>query len=276
MLSTTDLDPIKDVSSERNPLPASEHGSLSRELAAAYHTMIGFYRDQLHLTDHDAEVRTRGLDLTPTEADEQRERIWDQPADQTSWFDLQRLIERDPEAMVAVWAAIKAAAADELASGFRTAQALEWRGRPWQRARFLAIRDSFRADTPPQTGIQSALLDTAAAAFSDYLEWSEQLSVLTSSEVESERSRLSRDGFLTPPRLSMAEAIEQAAKAVDQAHARFLRTVKMLHELQRTTPSFFIGQAAQVNVGGQQVNVTDPQSVTSCRRDLSKSSGRGT
>lgn len=58
----------------------------------------------------------------------------------------------------------------ELASGHRTAAALDWHGRPWQRAHFLAIRDSFRADNPPRTGIKAALLDTAAEAFGDYPE----------------------------------------------------------------------------------------------------------
>ena len=65
---------------------------------------------------------------------------------------------------------VKTAARDELASGHRTGDALEWQGGPWDRARFLAIRDSFRGDTPPRDGIEAALIDSAAEAFSDYLE----------------------------------------------------------------------------------------------------------
>ena len=64
---------------------------------------------------------------------------------------------------------LKAAARDELDSGHRTARALDWDGRPWDRARFLAIRDSFRADYEPRPGIETALVDLAAEAFGDYL-----------------------------------------------------------------------------------------------------------
>jgi hypothetical protein len=271
MTSIADPDAMNVLTPDNSSVPGSETGAIARELATAYHDMITFYRDQLQLTDEDAELRSRGLDLTSGEAGEVRDRVWNQPADQVSWFDLQRLVERDPEEMLAIWAAIKAEAANELASGHRTAEALDWRGRPWQRARFLAIRDSFRADTPPHSGIQSALLDIAAEAFGDYLEWTEQFHVLTSSEVESERSRLSRDGFLTPPRLSITEAIEQAARMAERAHARFLRTVKMLHELQRTTPSVFVAQAGQVNLGAQQVNVSTPNATSVHHQDLAKS-----
>ena len=55
-------------------------------------------------------------------------------------------------------------------------------------------------------------------------------------------------------RLSYAEAITQAVTRAERAHARFLRTVKMLHELRRA-PVLQIGHAAQINVGQQQVNV---------------------
>jgi hypothetical protein len=98
-------------------------------------------------------------------------------------------------------------------------------------------------------------LDTAAEAFGDYLEWSEHLHMQASTEVESERHRLEHDGGWSPPRLGMAEAIEQSAKMAERAHTRFLRTVKMLHELQRSAPTLFVGQAGQINVGTQQVNV---------------------
>jgi hypothetical protein len=144
----------------------------------------------------------------------------------------------------------------KLAGPEADAQALEWQSRPWQRARFLAIRDSFAANTPPRNGIEAALLDTAAEAFGDYLEWSEHLHMQASSEVESERSGLERDRQWRPSRLSMAEAIEQSSKLAERAHARFLRTVKMLHELQRSTPTLYVGSAGQINVGQQQVNMS--------------------
>ena len=45
---------------------------------------------------------------------------------------------------------------------------------------------------------------------------------------------------------------------VEQAHARFLRTVKMLHEVRKYAPPVYIGHAGQINVGHQQVNVSTP------------------
>ncbi len=62
---------------------------------------------------------------------------------------------------------LKAAARDELDSGHRTAQALDWNGGPWERALFLAIRDSFRADYRPRPGFEAAMVDLAAEAFGD-------------------------------------------------------------------------------------------------------------
>ncbi len=262
--STTPLSAtIESESKAKVMLPDQETGSLARELARAYQHMAAYYRDQLQLSGSDADKHARGLDSTPHQAAENLARIRERPVDQVSWFDLDHLVERHPEEMAAVWSQIKAEARKELASGHRTAQALDWGGTPWHRARFLAIRDSFRAGTPPRNGIESALLDTAAEAFGDYLEQSEHLHMQVRSEMESERDRLQRDGGWSPPRLSMAEAIEQSTKMADRAHTRFLRTVKMLYDLRRTSPSLYVGTAGQINVGAQQVNVAGPSAEAS-------------
>jgi len=217
--------------------------------------MSGFYRGQMHLSAGEADRAARGLDQTPDEALADLDRIRERPPDQVTWGDLQRLVNVDPDAIVAAWAQLKAAARGELASGHRTARALEWQGRPLDRARFLAIRASFLDSTPPQNGIEAALVDTAAQAFSDYLQWSEKGHMQAGSEIASERDTLERHGSWSPARLSTAEAIEQSSKMVERAHTRFLRTVKMLHDLQRTSASIFVGGDAQINVGQQQVNV---------------------
>ena len=240
-------------------LAENETAVLARELAHAYRRMATFYQDQLKLSGPEADARARGLDYTAHEAAEDRQRILERPPDQVTWYDLNRLIERNPEDMIAAWSTIKAQAREELASGYRTAHALDWNSRPWQQARFLAIRDSFRASTPPQNGIESALIDTAAEAFDDFLELTEHFHMQISSEVETEQHRLEREGGWIPPRLSMGEAIEQSSRLAERAHTRFLKTVKMLHELRRLTPTVYVGNAGQVNVGSQQVNVASPQ-----------------
>jgi hypothetical protein len=271
----TNMDPLTGIVMRDSEVPPTvteqETGSLARELARAYRHMASFYRDQMQLTEPDADTHARGPDCAPQQAAEDLARVRERPVDQVSWFDLDRLVERNPEETAAVWSQIKAEARKELASGHRTAQALDWGGTPWQRARFLAIRDSFRAGTPPRNGIESALLDTAAEAFGDYLEQSEHLQMRVGSEMESERDRLERDGGWSPPRLSMAEAIDQSAKMADRAHTRFLRTIKMLHDLRRLTPTVYVGNAGQVNVGAQQVNVaTSASEVGRTDGDLSK------
>lgn len=193
----------------------NEAGSLATELAHAYRQQAAFYRDQLHLSVDEADLATRGLDQTPERALEDLVRIRERAPDQVTWGDLQRLVDYDPDVLVAAWAQLKAEARQELATGHRTAQALEWNGRPLDRARFLAIRDSFRDSAPPRPGIESALVDTAAEAFGDYLEWSEHLHMQVSTEVTSERTSLERHGEWSPVRLSYAEAIEQSAKMAD-------------------------------------------------------------
>lgn len=251
---------LRTPKSDTSPaLAENETAVLARELAHAYRRMAAFYHDQLKLSGPEADARARGLDYTAHEAAADRQRILERPPDQVSWFDLNRLIERNPEDMIVVWSQIKAHAQEELASGYRTAHALDWNSRLWQQARFLAIRDSFRASTPPQNGIESALIDTAAEAFGDYLELTEHFHMQISSEVETEQHRLEREGGWTPPRLSMAEAIEQSSKLAERAHTRFLRTIKMLHDLRRLTPIVYVGNASQVNVGSQQVNVSAPR-----------------
>jgi len=201
----------------------NEAKSLASELSNAYQNMSSFYRDHMRLDPSDADQAARGLDQTPEQALADLVRIREQAPDQVSWGDLQRLVNYDADELVAAWAHLKAEARDELASGHRTARALEWNGRPLDRARFLAIRDSFRETTPPQNGIESALVDTAAEAFSDFLQSTEQLHMQVSSEVASERDSLERHGSWSPARLSTAEAIEQSAKMAEHAHKRLQR-----------------------------------------------------
>lgn len=250
----------------------TEAGSLATELANAYLQMVTFHRDQMHLAPADADQAARGLDRTPEQALEDLVRIRERAPDQVTWADLQRLVNHDPDEMVAAWAHLRAEARAELASGHRTAQTLEWQGRPVDRARFLAIRDSFRGTTPLRNGIEAALVDTAAGAFSDFLHWTAQVRMQAGSEAATERDSLERHGSWSPARLSATEAIEQSATMAERAHKRFLSTIKMLHELQRTSATVFIGNASQINLGQQQVNVLSRSGKRPA--DLPKSLGR--
>ena len=251
-----------------------EAGPLAVELAKAYRQQVQWYRDQMRMDDVEADTRARGTDYSPQEVTEDLQRIQDQPPDQVSWFDLERLVERDPDAMVAVWQDIKQQAREELRSGHRAAKAVAWGGSPWQRARFLAIRSSFREEHPPQSGIEVALVDMAAADFSAWLELSEQYQMLTSTEGELERGSLERTGRWTPPHELIAEHTERAERMVEAAHQRVLKTVRMLIEVRRSAQTLYVAHAGQVNVGQNQVNLTERRAATSAApQDLPKSSG---
>jgi hypothetical protein len=235
---------------------SDEAGSLALELVSAYRQMIALYRDDMGYTEVEAHARARGLDMSSEQAARDVSRIRGQAPAHVTWSDLQRLADCNPDQMVAVWDEMKGDARDELASGHRAAQALDWQRRPWTRARYLAIRDSLRADSPPQTGVEAALLDMAAEAMGDYLEWSEQLHIQASSEVASERDQLREEGRWSAPRQRTADAIEQSSRMAERAHKRFLQTIKAFHELRRSSSSLYVRHAGQINVGQQQVNVT--------------------
>lgn len=240
---------VADVPAER-----IEAEPLAAELARAYGRIVTFYRDQMHLSGPEADAQARGADDTPDQAAVDLARIRTRPPDQVSWFDLNRVVDRDPEAFAELWKDLKAAARDELASGHRTAQALDWDGRPWDRARFLAIRDSFHADHRPHPGMEAALVDLAAESFGDYLAWSEQLHMQAVTEADIERHDLARNGKWKPQRIGSAEAMEQSARMAERAHLRFLRTVAALGNLRRSGP-VYVGHAGQVNIAPHQVNI---------------------
>ncbi len=235
----------------------AEVGSLARELAGAYARMATFYRDQMRLDPADAERRARGADYDDAAFAADRERIADRPADEVSWWDLTRLAERDPEAMAAAWARVKEEARAELATGHRTARALEWGGRPWDRARFLALRSAFRAEWRPRGGVEAALVDMLAQSFDAYLKWSERLTAQAETEGQLEDHKRKQEGYWQPPRISVAAAMEQSAAMADRAHRGFLLTLRALQDLRRLPP-VSIAAAGQVNIGAQQVNVTAP------------------
>jgi hypothetical protein len=64
------------------------------------------------------------------------------------------------------------------------------------------------------------------------------------------------EGQWSPPRLSQAEAVDQAAAMVDRFNRMCLRTLRALRDLRRySPPSVVVQHAGQVNVGRQQLNM---------------------
>ena len=192
---------------------------------------------------------------------------------QVSWNDLGRLMEHEPERGRDLWFAIKAAARHELATGVRGANALEgpmsMQRSPWQRARYLAIVDALNDDLRPRGALEALMIQRIASTYELCLRWQalaierQELEVWQGeSMVRQERERMSaaqrerhrlEHGYL-PPRLSQAEAIQEAALMADRFERAFLRLVREFRNQRRVFASLV--------VAGGQVNITDgPQQV---------------
>src|SRR5262249_35535740 len=117
------------------PVRDPEAGPLARETAAALREAVASYEQEEGLSTAQAAARVRE-DLLERE----REAL-DCPPDRVAWSDLAGLLGRDPLAFQRRWEQIQLAAREELSSGHRASRPVEVYGStPWQRARFLALR----------------------------------------------------------------------------------------------------------------------------------------
>ena len=233
------------------PSEAPEAGSLARELGREYKRAVRYYLERAEEARTEPEVLARYL--TGEDAD----RVLEAPPNELSWAALQRAAERDPALAEAAWGRIRAEAENELASGHRAALALEAPdgGSPWERARFLAIRRSFRREWGPAGGIEEALVDTLAQSYTGYLLWLARLTARSAIEAKREDREVERAGSWTPPTVDRAAAVAEAAAMVDRFNKLFVRTLRALRDLRRYAPPVIVQNAGQVNVGAQQLNV---------------------
>jgi hypothetical protein len=181
--------------------------------------------------------------------DEVRDELVIAPADQISWWRLSELVAQDPEAGYQIWRRIRDEARQELVSGHRAARAIEHDSRPWERAQFLALREAFRAEWRPQGGIEDALIDAMAQAYTGYQTWLERLDILATGEGKVEDHQLRERGYYLTPRLTTAQTIEQSAAMADRFHRMFLRSLRALRDLRRYSGPVVVQQAGQVNLG---------------------------
>jgi hypothetical protein len=96
----------------------------------------------------------------------------------------------------------------------------------------------------------------ASQAQAGYLDWLQRLTERTAlASIGGER--LAREeAKWQAPRQSDADAIEQAAEMMDRFNRIFLRTLRALRNLRRYAGPVIVKNAGQVNVGGQQLNMT--------------------
>jgi hypothetical protein len=233
------------------PAAPSEAGVLADELAASFARMVREYEKHFKLPHADA--RQRAAEAEPDGG----QRILHGPPDQVSWFDLSQIARTDPDRAAARWEEIKGAALDELQTGHRAARAVETAAdNAWQRAQFLALRKELAAEWQPRNGIEHQLLDTMAQAMTCYLSWLHKFTVRTElSNIGGDRLE-KEEGKWQSPRQIDADAIDQAAEMMDRFNGIFLRTLRALRDLRRYAGPVIVQNATQVNVGGQQVNMT--------------------
>jgi hypothetical protein len=211
---------------------AGEARMRARETAAAYHSKVLGLKHQLGLSAEEA----------ITEADKPTGlsamfRIMDLPPEAVTWEDLQALIGNTGERSAARWETIKRAALEELRSGDRAGGVLQGHDpHPFRLARFLAIREELADGWQPRNGIERQLIDQMA-----------QAEVMANAWLE----RLALDASLADP-----EAAEKAGAMVERFHKMFVRTLRALHDLRKLPLAVFVQNAGQVNVGHQQVNMT--------------------
>jgi len=239
------------VATETTAERTAEAGPLKREMDGAHRRLAEHYVDHYGLTPDAAMVRAK--ETADSASDKQL--IDGDPRD-TTWCELQSLTERDPVRQEQCWQEMKQAAADELQSGHRAAEAVEASSiRPWERAQFLSLRDSLATEWKPQTGIEWMLIDTMAQAYTSQLMWQQRVTLWSTLEPDNDNRTVKENGQWHPPRVDVSDAIEEAARMVDRFNRMVLRTLRALRDLRRYTPNVIVQNAGQVNVGEQQVNV---------------------
>lgn len=249
----------------------AEVGPIVRRLAAAYEANLRFRMRELHETAEEADHKVRQV------YDEDRQHAaFEEASDQVSWFAISSLVEADPEAGWGIWERVKAKAAEELASGHRAAQALDWDNSPWGRAQFLAIRQAFVDEWQP-TGSELLLVDQMAHAHSLYLYWIERAQVQACLEASSMDKQLHERGRWKPRQISAAESLDQSAQMAERWQRLFVRALRALRDLRRHAPPVVLaGPGSQVNVGHQQVNtvgaVDEPHPTGRDRSDFPRAS----
>ena len=177
--------------------------------------------------------------------------------EEINWGHLTAVAEVNTDDCFKLWSRVREAADDELQSGMRGAKVAGDNSDPYALARYLAIRDSFADQWQPQGGIESAMVEMLATAYSLQLYWSTVAHDRAMRVHDRQREALKRfeAGGWKSPYQSEADAVDQAHRLADGYNRQFLRVLRQLRDLRRYAP-VVIQNAQQVNLGNQQVNVS--------------------
>lgn len=143
-----------------------EQTTIARECAADFAGMVTWYRKHYQTNADEALSKATG------NAQEDLERVLRSPRDQIHWHEIDNIATIDGEKALALWNSIKREALEELQSGHRAAKTMEaTQSHPWQRARFLAIRQELGEEWQPRNGMERQLIDTMTTAQANYFLW---------------------------------------------------------------------------------------------------------
>src|SRR5262245_26192163 len=242
---------MHELAVHREALPANlEVGTLARELAATFRSLVSHHKDQLGLSNQEAAAMAE----EPSSPEDEQSML-SVPADQVPWVTLHALAQKDPEKALRLWNRMKGEALDELQSGHRAARVMEGcQSDAWGRAQFLAIRQDLLDAWQPRNGVERQLIDAMAQAQTAMFFWQGVPSIRASAELKREEFDIRESGGWGPPRVLEHQAVEQAAAMVDRFSRIHLRTLRALCNLRKVPLAVVVQNADQVNIGGQQVN----------------------
>jgi len=250
----------------------TEPGSM-KTAQGAHLDLTASRHDLSHALTRQIDFMVKHMNLSPDEAaasvrDARGIQPEDEDADQVSWYALSRLLEVEPERGERLWQSIRDDAANELRRGVRSSRSVErFNAGPYDRARMVAILTSLRTSLAPRDGLEELLIHQMACAYELHLHWQERASAYAQQdEWEGERDRRnaisnmsakqreryeSDHGWL-PPRVSSAEAIDQAVMIADRYQRSFLRLMKAFRDNRRLFSALIVA-GGQVNIAEQQI-----------------------
>ena len=234
--------------------------ALTNELLASRARRAALLRDALGVPGDAAPASAVDAEAAPPA----EEALMRKPGRQVSWTDLDRLATARPEAMLEKWASMKDQARAELESGQRACTVLG-RTEPWERAQYLAVRQSMVEAWQPQGGIELSLVEQMAQSYACWMTWLEDFHYLQRTEVarrrvDDEEAVLRFNEQYVPPRVSEVEYADRALQMAERFQRMYLRSLRALRDLRRYGNSVTIHNTGPMTVGGnQQVNVSRDQ-----------------
>lgn len=253
------------------------YDSLLRVMNKYFGSKVAFYRSEAggKLSYEEARKEVYRKNLDDEEAKELLDKINRIPVERVSFSDLLSLTDHSPRTAQNVWEMIKREAQNEFESGHRASDVFEpadYMIDAWNRASYLALRESLCEEWQPRGGIELSMIDAIAQAWLQIQFWTKESVKRAKTEPRQEneqfeewkkwnnksKSRQWEEGYWDIPMVSEQQAIEQAAQMADRWQRMYFRAIRSLRDWRRYTPQVTINNPQQVNIaadGGQQINV---------------------